>query len=97
MALDQSGDELRKAMERMALDPPSPVSDGIENPTATAHAVRLRTPKPFLQRGEVDSRNGNEQAQSASASEIGIGGGGDGAMGSTIVGLGIEQGYDDDD
>lgn len=97
MALDQSGDELRKAMERMELDPSSPTSDRIENPTSAAHAVRLRTPKPFLQRGEVDSRNGSEQAQSASASESGNGGGGDGAMGSTVVGLGIEQGYDDED
>lgn len=92
MALDQSGDELRKAMERMELDPSSPTSDGIENPTAPAHAVRLRTPKPFLQKGEVDSRYGSEQAHSASASESG-----NGAMGSTAVGLGIEQEYDDDD
>lgn len=88
MALDESGNELRRAVEKMDLDGSSS-SSSVEDKSHAGEGTRLKTPKPHDKNIHHDQNN-REATEGSIAREGNVLG--NNKPQGNIVGLGIEEG-----
>lgn len=88
MALDESGNELRRAVEKMDLDGSSS-SSSVEDKSHAGEGIRLKTPKPNDKNIHHDQNN-REVTEGSIAREGNVLG--NNKPQGNIIGLGIEEG-----